>query len=209
MNRIFLKIASIAAAVAVLFSLTACNPEKRSGAAQYDKSYYITKYGGDLDSNLSVFPDSVEEGRVALFESSFGEGLFDTDGYMILEYRCDAEQIAAEEERLGGIAFTIKNHDGKTFTNHVMDDEKSYPYPAYITNDGFGSTYEYALIDRGGNRIIYIYAAYVMPDGFPCKEYLKTDRSAYKADSLQAFTVYNHSFDGGQSWMEFDDVTDH
>ena len=95
MSRIFRKIAAVSAAVAMAFALTGCNPEKRSGAEQYDKSYYITKYGGDLDSNLSVFPDAVEADRVKLYESSFGEGLFDTDGYMILEYRCDGEQISA------------------------------------------------------------------------------------------------------------------
>ena len=206
MKKMSLKIFVFAAAAAMALSLTACFPEKRIGAECYDKSYYIIKYGGDLDSNLSVFPDTVEESRVALYESSFGEGLFDTDGYMILEYRCDEGQIAAEEERLKKISFTITHYDGQIFTNNVMYDGNSYPYPAYVTNDGFGSTYEYALIDRDGGRIVYIYAAYVMPDGFPYKEYLKTDRSAYKADSLQAFTVYNHSFDGGQSWDEFDDV---
>ena len=61
------------------------------------------------------------------------------------------------------------------------------------------------LIDRDGGRIIYVYGAFVIPDGFPYKDYLKNDRSAYKADSLKAFTVYNHSFDGGKSWDEFDD----
>ena len=203
--RKFRKIAAAGAAVAIVFSLVGCTPEKRSGAENYDKTYYITKYGGDLDSNLSVFPDTVEADRVMLYESSFGEGLFDTDGYMILEYRCDEEQIAAEEERLKGISFTITHYDGQTYTNHVRYDEKSYPYPAYITNDGFDATYEYALIDRQGGRIIYVYAAYVIPNGFKYKDYLKTDRSAYKKDSLKAFTVYNHSFDGGKSWDEFDD----
>ena len=205
MNRIFLKTASVAAAFAMLFSLTGCFPEERSGAEQYDKSYYISKYGGDLDSNLSVFPDAVEESRVVLYQSSFGEGLFDTDGYMILEYRCDEGQMAEEEERLGKISFTITHCDGRTFTNNVMYDDKSYPYPAYITNDGFSGTYEYALIDRDSGRIIYVYGAYVIPRGFKYKDYLKTDRSAYKKDSLKAFTVYNHSFDGGKTWDEFDD----
>ena len=182
--RKFRKIAAAGAAVAIVFSLVGCTPEKRSGAENYDKTYYITKYGGDLDSNLSVFPDTVEADRVILYESSFGEGLFDTDGYMILEYRCDEEQIAAEEERLKGISFTITHYDGQTYTNHVRYDEKSYPYPAYIAD---------------------VYAAYVIPNGFKYKDYLKTDRSAYKKDSLKAFTVYNHSFDGGKSWDEFDD----
>ena len=206
MSRIFRKIAALCAAVAMAFSLTGCMPEKRSGAEHYDKSYYIHKYGGDLDSNLSVFPDTVEADRVKLYESSFGEGLFDTDGYMILEYCCDGEQIAAEEERLQTISMTIKHYDGQTFINYVKYDDKSYPFPAYITNDGFGSTYEYALIDRDGGRIIYVYGAYVIPNSFPYKDCLKTDLSAYIADSLKAFTVYNHSFDGGKSWDEFDDA---
>lgn len=200
------RFAALVAAFAMLFALTGCFAEKRSGAEHYDKSYYIQKYGGDLDSNLSVFPDCPEASRVILFESSFGEGLFDTDGYMILEYRCDAQQMAAEEERLGQIAFTIRNIDGQTFTNRIMYDGTSYRYPAYITNDGFSNTYEYALIDREGGRIVCVYAAYVLPDGFRYKDYLKTDLSAYNKDSLKAFTVYNHSFDGGQSWMEFDDL---
>ena len=201
----FKKFAAIASAVVMAFTLTGCMPEKRSGAEQYDKSYYITKYGGDLDSNLSVFPDSLEESRVILFESSMGEGLFDTDGYIILEYRCDEQQIAAEEERLGKISFTITHYDGQTFTNNILYDANSYQYPAYITNDGFDSTYEYALIDRVAGRIIYVYGAYVIPNGFKYKDYIKTDISEYKKNSLKAFTVYNHSFDGGSSWDEFDD----
>ena len=206
MNRFFRKIAALCAAVAMLFSLTGCFAEKRSGAEHYDKSYYITKYGGDLDSNLSIFPDSVEDDRVILYESSLGEGLFDTDGYMILEYRCDDGQINAEEERLKALSMTISHYDGQTFTNDVMYDDKSYAYPAYITNDGFDSTYEYALIDRAGGRIIYVYGAYVIPNGFKYKEYLKIDRSAYQQNSLKAFTMYNHSFDGGGSFDEFDDL---
>ncbi len=205
MKKFIRKFTAIAAAVAMIFALTGCAPEKRSGAEQYDKSYYTAKYGGDLDSNLSVFPDAVEEDRVILYESSFGEGLFDTDGYMILEYRCDTEQMTAEEARLKALSMTIRHFDGQSFTNYVMYDEKSYQYPAYVTNDGFSSTYEYALIDRGGNRIIYVYAAYVIPDSFPYKNYLKTDLSEYKKDTLKAFTMYNHSFDGGKSWDEFDD----
>ena len=148
----------------------------------------------------------MEAGRIVRFESSLGEGLFDTDGYILLEYRCDAQQLTAEEQRLEQISFTIRNTDGQTFTNRVLYDETSYRYPAYITNDGFDSTYEYALIDREGGRIVCVYAAYVLPDGFRYKDCLKNDLSAYKKNSLKAFTVYNHSFDGGQSWTEFDDA---
>ena len=166
MKKLLVKILSIAAAAAMAFSLTGCFPEKRSGAEQYDKAYYIREYGGDLRSNLSVFPDTVE---------------------------------------LSSISFTITHPDGQTFTNNILYDPHSYAYPAYIATDGFGSTYEYALIDREGSRIIYVFGTYVMPDQFPYKDYLKKDLSGYKKDALQGFTVYNHSFDGGKSWDEFSD----
>ena len=205
MKKLLVKIFSIAAAAAMAFSLTGCFPEKRSGAEQYDKAYYIREYGGDLRSNLSVFPDTVEKERVNFFKSSLMTGLFDTDGYILLEYRCDEAQMAEEEERLSSISFTITHPDGQTFTNNILYDPHSYAYPAYIATDGFGSTYEYALIDREGSRIIYVFGTYVMPDQFPYKDYLKKDLSGYKKDALQGFTVYNHSFDGEKSWDEFND----
>lgn len=191
--------------MALLFVLVGCAPEKISGAEHYSKGYYIAKYGGDLDSNLSVFPDSVEGVTVNLFESSMGEGLFDTDGYIVLECAYAPEQMAAEVERLQGLSMTIYHYDGQTFTNRVMTDNKSYRYPAYVTIDGFSSTYEYALIDEAGGRIVYVYTAYINPRTFAYGDYLKTDFSAYNKDSLKAFSMYNHSFDGGQSWDEFDD----
>ena len=48
MKKLLVKILSIAAAAAMAFSLTGCFPEKRSGAEQYDKAYYIREYGGDF-----------------------------------------------------------------------------------------------------------------------------------------------------------------
>ena len=166
MNKILKKIAAVTAASAMTVSLVGCMPEKRSGAEQYDKAYYVREYRGDMRSNLSVFPDTVENGRVIFFRSALSVSLFDTDGYILLEYRCDADQIAAEEERLGAISFTIRGVGGQTFTNNVMYDENSYNYPAYVATDGFKHTYEYALIDRDGGRIVYIFATYVMPDKF-------------------------------------------
>ena len=197
--------ALICAVFAALLALTGCMPQKRSGAEQYDKAYYIREYGGDLRSNLSVFPDAVGKERVLLFESSLLTGLFETDGYILLEYRCDEAQMAAEEERLKAISFTIRGAEGQSFTNEILYDGQSYRYPAYVATDGFNYTYEYALLDRKGGRIIYVFGTYVMPDQFPYKDYLKKDLSEYKKDALQGFSVYNHSFDGGKSWDEFND----
>ena len=129
---------------------------------------------------------------------------FDTDGRMILACAYGDEQFSDEIGRLKALSKTIE-YDEEQYTNNVLYDEESYNYPAYITIDGFGNTYEYALIDQSNNRVVYIYLAY--PDDNVLKEYseyVKKDMSVYKEESTwDAFSMYNHSFDGGESWVEF------
>ena len=37
-------------------------------------------------------------------------------------------------------------------------------------------------------------------------DYVKKDLSVYEEENTwDAFSMYNHSFDGGESWVEFDD----
>ena len=82
-----------------------------------------------------------------------------------------------------------------------------YKIIRHLASGGFGNTYEYALIDEAENRIVYIYLAY--PGVYTLtrySDYVKKDLSAYEEENtLDAFSMYNHSFDGGESWVEFDD----
>ncbi|MCR4651409.1 MAG: hypothetical protein K5662_06600 [Lachnospiraceae bacterium] len=83
---------------------------------------------------------------------------------------------------------------------------ESYELPAYVANSGFGNTYEYALLNEAEHEITYVYTAYPDPDNFPYPEYLMKDKSLYdESNTLGAFSIYNHSFDGGKSFIEFDD----
>lgn len=179
----------------------------RNDISQYDKSYYIETYGGDLDSKLTIFPDTINDHiNVLEFGSAMTTGLFDTYGHIILEYTLDDEDFTAEVNRLSSLALTITNYDGETYTNYVKYQEGTYFYPAYITIDGFGSTYEYALIDEENNRIICVYLAYLDSSGFEHEKYLKLDRTDYVSDdTLKKYSMYNHTFDGGKSYVEFDD----
>ncbi len=179
----------------------------RNDISQYDKAYYIETYNGDLDSNLSVFPDTIGNQMTVLqFESSMSTGLFDTDGYIILEYTLDDTSFADEINRLKSLELTITNYNNESYTNYVKYQEGTYLYPAYITIDGFGNTYEYALIDEENNRIICVYLAYLDSSGFEYTEYLKLDRTDYDSDdTLKKYSMYNHTFDGGNSYVEFDD----
>lgn len=182
-------------------------PDVCTDITQYEKSYYIETYNSDLDSNLSVFPDEIRDNmEVVKFESSLTTGLFDTDGYIVLEYTLDEVDFAKEIKRLSQLEIDIENYDGEVFTNHVMYAEDEYIYPAYITIDGYADTFEYALIDEENNRIICVYLAYIDAANFKYDEYLKKDESCYEDfDNLDEFSMYTHTFDGGNIYVEFSD----
>ena len=174
----------------------------------FDKEYYIKKYGSDLDSNLSIFPNDINS-LDSKFSSKLKTGLFDTDGYVLLTINYDKEKYDKEIERLSKLNMIIKEtcySNSKSITNYVKYDDKSYEYPAYITIDGFSNKYEYALLDKNNLKIIYIYLSYPNINDINYNKYLKKDKSYYSnSNSLNLYSMYNHSFDNGKSYMEYND----
>ena len=77
-----------------------------------DKSYFLKKYGGDLDSNLSIFPDNKSISKESDFYSSFKTNLFDSDGYIILKTKYNKENFRNEKvyERINNINKLIKEN---------------------------------------------------------------------------------------------------
>jgi len=212
LRRVFLPVSIVVLVLAVLalFGLSTTmlfwNVYESSTATDYSKTDIISNYGEDLDSNLSVFPDDkflADEDRS--FYSKLYTGLLDTDAVIILECKYSDEEFDREISRLRNLNMTIRS-DGEEFTNKVLYDASSYNYPAYITLDGFGHTYEYALTDINNRKIVYVYLAYPEIESFEWKDYLKKDLSSYSTeDTTSLFSMYNHSFDGGRSYVEYDD----
>lgn len=190
-------------------TLTFLTPAKSIvGIENYNKNYYIKKYGGDLNSNLSIFPDNKQILKDAEFSSTFQTNLFDSDGYILLIAKYEEEEFDNEINRLKKLSITIYdncNVKADSYTNYVKYDEASYEYPAYITIDGFGHTYEYALVNKDKLEISYIYLSYPKRYNQKYKNYLKKDRSSYSIEyTLDMYSMYNHSFDNGSSFIEYD-----
>ena len=194
--------------LSVLFLLSGCGSSgfRSEDIREYDPGKIISEYHSDLDSALLIFPDkaTVEKAR-ASFSASLSRGLFDTDGRIILDCGYSEDDFAAEVRRLSAVSLTIRNKD-EAAEKTILYDESSYHYPAFITIDGFGHTYEYALIRENEREIIYVYLAY--PNSRILSEYsdyVKKDTAVYDSKNGSGFSLYNHSFDGGKSWVEFDD----
>lgn len=180
-------------------------PENISGVENYNKNYYIEKYSGDLDSDLSIFPDDISSAIDSDFISSFQTNLFGSDGYIILKAKYNKENFENEIKRISNLEKNIVL-DNSSYTNKVKYSETYYNYPAYITIDGFGNKYEYCLINEGEFELIYIYLSYPDILSSAYSNYLKVEKQDYfKQNTLDNYSMYNHTFDNGESYIEFDD----
>ena len=176
------------------------------GVEQYDKSAIVEKYHANIDSNLSIFPDEIKavEGTASYY-AFISDEFFDKNPEIFLQCEYTVENYLLEIERLKSISITIKYRD-QSYTNYIKYDEEMYAFPAYIAIDGFGSKYEYALLNEKEHVITYLYLAYPGKDQFEkYPDYVKENHSSYNKSCLDCFTIYAHSFDGGRSYVEFDD----
>ena len=193
----------------LLLFTTGCDKEVINGIEKYDKKYFVDKYSLDLDTDLSIFPDSKEKIVDGTFKSIIEEGLLDSSGFILLDAHYNEEDYRSELERLSKINITINETcrpDTKTYTNYIKYEETSYDYPAYVSIDGFTSKYEYALLNEKDFEIIYVYIAYPELDNENYKDLLKKDKKEYsKEDTLKLFSIYSHTFDGGRSYSESSD----
>lgn len=107
--------------VSSIFSIFG-NKEIITDVSKYEKRYYLEKYKGDLNSNLSVFPDVItEDMKDVEFESYMVESLFDTDGYIYLKYKLDDEKFIREVDRIKEIEVILES-DNEKYVNHILSD---------------------------------------------------------------------------------------
>ena len=179
------------------------------GIENYDKATMQEKYGADMDSGFLIFPEMVDNTISVKYESKLKTGLFDTDGFFILEARYNETDFENEIRRLADITCEI-SYAGTSVTNQIEYDEEMYKYPAYIASDGYDYVYEYALIDKANCRIVYINLSY--PEYNELQEYkdfLKINADEYNLDNstvLENFTIYAHKFPELDGWIEYTDM---
>lgn len=165
------------------------------GIESYDKAQIIERYSDDLDSKFLIFPENTQKTIYANYESKLKTGLFDTDGYFILEAEYDEDEFNNELNRLAKISYELSD-EGMTVTNEIKYDNSMYNYPAYIAIDGYDYVYEYALTDEKNHKIVYIILSYPKyTDLQDYTEYLKKDMDDYNLKNktvLENFSIYAH-----------------
>ena len=174
----------------------------------YNIDEIVEEYHADFDSALLVFPKRIIDKSGATYHAKISSGLFDSTAEIILEQTLDITSYLSELERLRNISVTISDkNSGRIVKKEIKYDTEMYKYPAYIAIDGFADKYEYALCDASNCRIIYIYLSYPSNEFININnDYAKINLNSYHPkNSLEQFTIYANSFDGGKSYTEWDD----
>lgn len=181
-------------------------PEKKQslGIVNYDKANILKEYGGDINGGLFLFPENTDAMVEPEYVSSMKSGLLDSEGYIILKTGYSEQDYEAEIERLSKIECSL-SFQGEKVTQRVRYDTQTYALPAYVAVDGYDCVYEYALVDENTKEITYVLLSYPDPDRLgQYKRYLKKNTGAYDVkDPLSCFSIYAHSFDGGESYTEY------
>ena len=105
-------------------------------------------------SQLAVFPPEIPGSATQVkyyyqYENGFNRPMCQ----IYLYCRLSQEEYAAEESRLAGLFYDSPRDGRKT----VRLDEKSFPCPAYVANEGYDFCYEYAMMKADERSVTYVY----------------------------------------------------
>ena len=157
-RHFFITIGALSLVVVTLFTvlvlfvtliLTGGWAKRSRNIADYPE---ILEEGRTISTEYLVFPKSISEGMKDItfdfyFQDTFGSPTLS----VFLQATYPEEEYEAEVNRLRNLRKIYDNGKKKL----IQDEEKKYPYPAFIAVDNFYHTYEYALL-TGENQITYI-----------------------------------------------------
>lgn len=184
--------------------------ETYKGIEEYNKTAILEENGSDFNSDMRIFPDDISEFKNGEYIAHIDSALIDTDAYIFLKADYNSDTYLKEKDRLSNINCVVSTPNGKSWTQDVYYDDKTYKYPAYIATDGFTNTYEYALLDEENKSIIYVFLSYPDYNSLTTyKDYLKVNSKDYlipDGKSRELFTIYAHQDpDMPDCYVIFDD----
>lgn len=143
-------------------------------------------------TQLLVFPEAIPDSAVEVsyyyrYESGYTRPMCQ----IFLSCRLDEETYAEEAERLSSLFYESETAGKQT----VRYDDVSFPYPAYVTIEGYDFCYEYALTDETEQRIIYVYAMNTLEQDIKfdtafLPDYFMEDFTELSVTGLDRFTMY-------------------
>ena len=118
---------------------------------KYNKYLEELQFDTNVHSKLYIFPEKVNKDNVEGFEYLKVNSLLSGSYMFYIVIKYDEKEYLEEETRIKGLNRIFR--EGIKYPIYVED----FKYPLYVTiSDGY-DTYEYVLLDKDNNKIIYVF----------------------------------------------------
>lgn len=158
----------------------------------------------NMRTGFFVFPEKItEEMSDITFDYYYKDTLFDPTISVFLQATYEEEQYKKEIDRLSNLQ-KIQLDGVKKL---LRDEQKKYPYQAFIAVENHGNSYEYALLS-GENEITYIYTLFFSKEDVRFDEqYLPKDFMSEEGKEFgSGYSIYAKS--QGSSTITYDYTLD-
>ena len=165
----------------------------------YNKYLEKLKFDTDVHSKLFIFPEKINKDEVEGFEYLKVNSMFNSSYMFYLVVKYNEKEYFEEENRIksvnrifrGGIKYPI-----------YVDKLK---YPTYVTISDGHDTYEYVLLDKENNKIVYVFKQLYFYENKLNKEYLvEYQVPRNKRDNKKmGYNMYYYYDENGNSKLDY------
>lgn len=192
----FMLIAIVISTIIVLGTLFfSSGKEEHSDVSNYKD--YLTKLKDDptVHSGLYIFPEEIKKDNVKMFKYIKADNALEKSYLYYLVYNMDEDSYKAEEERLKNISVKFGDVNKK-----ILSSKEGFKYGAYISIFDTKGIYEYALLNKSENTIIYVFNQLldwkdagvketVIPQDYSVKDEIKDS----EIDGYNMYYIYDES----------------
>ena len=165
----------------------------------YNKYLEKLKFDTDVHSKLFIFPEKINKDEVEGFEYLKVNSMFNSSYMFYLVVKYNEKEYFEEENRIKSVNRIFRG--GIKYPIYVDKLE----YPTYVTISDGHDTYEYVLLDKANNKIVYVFKQLYFYENKLDKEYLvEYQVPRNKRDNKKmGYNMYYYYDENGNSKLDY------
>lgn len=165
----------------------------------YNKYLEELQFDTDVHSKLFIFPEKINKDEVEGFEYLKVNSMFNSSYMFYLVVKYNEKEYFEEENRIKSVNRIFRG--GIKYPIYVDKLE----YPTYVTISDGHDTYEYVLLDKENNKIVYVFKQLYFYENKLDKEYLvEYQVPRNKRDNKKmGYNMYYYYDENGNSKLDY------
>lgn len=165
----------------------------------YNKYLEKLQFDTDVHSKLFIFPEKINKDEVEGFEYLKVNSMFNSSYMFYLVVKYNEKEYFEEENRIKSVNRIFRG--GIKYPIYVDKLE----YPTYVTISDGHDTYEYVLLDKANNKIVYVFKQLYFYENKLDKEYLvEYQVPRNKRDNKKmGYNMYYYYDENGNSKLDY------